>query len=74
MEGGRAEGRAGRPRRESVDRNEAQKLKAAEEGVGQWSETNVLREAEGEEEEHERNEEAENEASEEAELLHAKAV
>ena len=61
-----------------MDRNEAQKLKDAEEGVGQWSESHVLRETEGEEEDDEdevgRDEEVGGEVSEDAALLHAKAV
>lgn len=75
---GEMEGRAGgggRQRRESVDRKEAQKLKEAEEGAGQWSETHVLREGEGEEEEEEeRDEGVEGDMSEEAALLLAKEV
>ena len=72
--GSRADGRGSRPRRESVDRKEAQRLKEAEEGVGQWSEQHVLREGEGEEEEGERDQRAEDDLNEQAALLHAKEV
>ena len=64
-----------------MDRKQAQRQREAEEKVGQWSESHVLREGEREEEEEEGEEEGRYEevieiddSNEEDALLHAKEV